>query len=334
MPMKSSGGSICIIAAFVGGLAQAQFPSSNFQFPPPPPDPKELRIAMDVQNVLLDVSVKDKNGQWISGLTKDHFRIVENGEPQEITWFTGEDIPVTLGIVLDNSGSMRAKRAEAVTAALAFVKTSNPHDEMFVITFNDRVHVGLPKDIPFSDSASKLRDALMVHEPAGRTALYDGIAKALEHGNTGKHARKALLVISDGGDNASGVNRETMQKLAMESRATIYTIGVFNDDDKEKNPGVLRELARITGGEAFVPGNLKQLEGICEKIGRDIRNRYVLSYTPIHKKPVGRERKIKVAAHTPERGHLSVRSRTRYLAPELENISSGAADRTRKRATK
>lgn len=139
-------------------------------------------------------------------------------------------------------------------------------------------------------------------------------------------------MISDGGDNASGINWETMQKLAMESRTTIYTIGVFNDDDKEKNPGILRKLAKITGGEAFVPGDLKQLEGICAGIGHDIRNRYVLSYTPIHKKPVGRERRIKVAAFTSDRGNLSVLSRTRYFAPELENISSGVADRAQKQA--
>ena len=278
---------------------------------------------MNVENVLLDVSVRDKSGQWVSGLSKDNFQVIENGEPQSIDWFTSEDIPVTLGIVLDTSASMRPKRPEAITAALAFVRTSNPHDEMFVVSFNERVHFALPNEVPFSDDPVKLRDALIMLEPSGRTALYDAIAKALAHAETGSHGRKALLVISDGGDNASAIDWKEMEKLALESKATIFTIGIFSPEDKDKNPGVLKQLARITGGEAYMPRKLTDLSGICQLVAKDIRNRYVLSYTPDHKKPVGRERKIQVNAQSGDRGKMSVTTRTRYLAPEPAGSGPG-----------
>jgi VWFA-related protein len=274
-----------------------------------------MRIKMDVENVLLDVSVRDKAGQWVSGLAKENFQIIENGEPQIIDWFTNEDIPVTLGIVLDNSASMRPKRPEAVTAALAFARTSNPHDEMFVVTFNERARLALPNELAFTDDPAKLRDALILLEPSGRTGLYDAIAKALAHSETGTHGRKALLVISDGGDNASAIDWKEMEKLALESKATIFTIGIFDPDDKDKNPGVLKQLARITGGEAYMPKELRELSGICQVVAKDIRNRYLLSYTPDHKKPVGRERKIQVNAQSSDRGKMSVTTRTKYLAP-------------------
>jgi VWFA-related protein len=297
----------------------AQVPSAvypQFQFPPPPPDPKELRIKMDVQTVLLDVSVRDNQGQWVSGLTKENFKVLENGEPQNINWFTNEDIPVTLGIVFDNSASMRPKRPEALTAALAFARTSNPHDEMFVVTFNERVQLALPEEMEFTDNPAKLRDSMILLEPSGRTALYDAIAKALKHSEKGSHGRKALLVISDGGDNSSVIDWREMEKLALESKATIFTIGIFNPEDKDKNPGVLKQLARITGGDSYMPKQLSELSGICQLIAKDIRNRYVLSYIPHHKKPVGRQRKIEVAAQSSDRGKMSVTTRTRYLAPE------------------
>src|SRR5687767_14528273 len=139
--MKPSIGLPFLIAALFTASMAGQI-SPQFHFPPPPPDPKDLRIAMDVDNVILDVSVKDRQGQWVSSLEQSHFSVTENGTRQKITWFSKEDIPVTLGIVLDNSGSMRPKRARAVTAALAFAKTSNPHDEMFAVTFNHKVQFG------------------------------------------------------------------------------------------------------------------------------------------------------------------------------------------------
>jgi VWFA-related protein len=320
---------ICFIATILGITINAQVPSAvypRFNFPPAPPDPKELRIKMDVETVLLDVSVRDKRGQWVSGLTQEDFKVVENGEPQTIDWFTSEDIPVTLGIIFDNSASMRPKRPEAVTAALAFARTSNPHDEIFVVTFNDRVRLALPEKVHFTDDPVKLRDALILLEPEGRTALYDAIFKGLEHAEVGSHGRKALLVISDGGDNSSSINWREMEKLALESRATIFTIGIFNPEDKDKNPGVLKQLARITGGEAYMPKELAELSGICELIAKDIRNRYLISYTPDHKKPVGRERKIDVDAQSPERGKMSVTTRTKYLAPSA--AGAGSAERS------
>jgi VWFA-related protein len=275
----------------------------------------EFRISTDVYNVLLDVGVRDPKGGYVSHLTKDDFQVEEDGVPQKISSFSDSDVPVTVGLVIDDSGSMRPKRAEVITAGLAFANASNPMDEIFVINFNDRVHFGLPPSLPFSDNIQKLATALERDRPEGRTTLYDAIATALEHLEKGTRDRKALVVVSDGGDNASTHKLPETMRMIEESHATIYTVGLFDLDDPDRNPGVLKRIASMSGGEAFLPEKLDDVIPICKKIAEDIRNRYTIGYVPARAAAKGGRHTIKVTAMAPHHGHLIVQTRTSYVAP-------------------
>ena len=317
--------SFVVLAGALAGPAPAQIdppPARNLAVPPPPPAPDAFAISSDVDVVLLDVSVKDSRGGFASGLEKDHFRVLENNREQKISVFSAQDIPVTVGLVVDNSGSVRPKRPEIVTAALTFVTQSHPQDEVFVVNFNDQVSFGLPADVKFTDNLQLLRTALLNNAARGRTALYDALKQALDHVQDGRRDKKTLVLISDGGDNASDTTEDEIFRLAEESLVTIYTIGIFNPDDKDKNPGFLKRLAAITGGEAFMPGEISQLVPVCEKIAKDIRNRYTIGYTPDDRNFDGKVRKLKVLAAAPDRGKLSVRTRTHYVAARGGDMTS------------
>jgi Ca-activated chloride channel homolog len=283
----------------------------------PPPEGSEFKIRSDVELVLLDVAVKDRLGGFVSGLKKEDFKVLESKVPQDISIFQAQDVPVTVGLVVDNSGSVRPKKPEIVTAALTLVKHSNPHDEVFVLNFNDRIVKGLPEGVDFTDDHAKLRDALVVNPAQGRTALYDGLRMALDHIEKGRLDKKTLVLISDGGDNASDTTRDEIVRLVQESLTTIYTVGIFNPHDKDKNPGFLKQLAEVSGGEYFAPQTLQHLSGVCEKIAKDIRNRYTLGYSPKNLTFDGKVRKLRVLALHPESGKtLEVRTRTQYIAAE------------------
>jgi VWFA-related protein len=280
-----------------------------------PQDPNAFKLSSNVDLVLLDVSVKDTSGGFVSGLAKEQFQIFDNGRPVEIRYFESGDIPVSLGLVVDNSGSMRVKRADVVTAALAFVTASNPNDQLFVVNFNDRPRFALPASMPFTDDRVKLRDALLRNPAEGRTAMNDGLKTGLEHLKNGKYYKKALVLISDGGDNASELGNEGLFRLIQESQATIYTIGIYDEDDKDKNPGVLKRIASLTGGECFLPQKLSDLVGVCTRVAKDIRNRYSLGFVPSSDMTMdGKPRALKVLASAPDRGKLAVRARTSYIA--------------------
>lgn len=283
-------------------------------------EPEEFKIRSDVELVVLDVSVKDAEGGFVSGLRKEDFKVFENKLPQEITAFNAQDVPVTVGLVVDNSGSVRPKKPEIVTAALTFVKESHPQDEVFVVNFNDRVAMGLPAGTDFSDDPNVLRMALLTNPAQGRTALYDGLKMALQHLEQGRLAKKTLVLISDGGDNASDTTRDEIMQMAEQSLATIYTVGIFNPEDKDKNPGFLKNLASLTGGEYYTPENISHLVGICQKIARDIRNRYSMGYTPKGLAHDGKIRKLKVTAVDPNQPtrRLRVRTRTHYIPLSLD----------------
>jgi len=187
-------------AAFaVVGWDQTKPPATAKQQEPQ----QDFTIRTTSRLVLLDVSVKDSEGGFVSGLTKDNFKVFENGKPQEITQFANADIPVTVGLVVDESGSMRPKKPQVVTAALAFIQASNPQDETFVINFNERARRGLPDIVPFTDDLNMLRAALWNGVPEGRTALYDALEMALHQLDMGRRDKKTLVLISDGGDNIS-----------------------------------------------------------------------------------------------------------------------------------
>jgi Ca-activated chloride channel family protein len=281
-------------------------------------DQPDFVIRSDVRLVLLDVSVKDRDGGWVSGLSKDDFRVDENGARQDITVFADNDIPVTVGILVDDSRSMTPKRAEVLSAATTFIEKCNPHDEIFVLNFNDTVKRGLPDRMLFSDDMGELREALMRGFPEGRTALNDAVADGLKQLQQGKRDKKALVLISDGGDNASHHNRGTMLDLVERSLATIYTIGLFDAGDIDQDPGILKKLARITGGIAYFPDNAQELSDACTRIAKDIRTRYTVGYSPTASNG-GALRRVHVRVSAPGRPGLMARTRLSYRYEQATN---------------
>jgi Ca-activated chloride channel family protein len=273
--------------------------------------PNDFTIRTTSRLVLLDVSVKDASGGFVSGLSKDRFQVYENGRPQQITHFADADIPVTVGIAVDESGSMRPKRAEVITAALTFNQASNPKDEMFIVNFNEKPRLGLPDGVLFSDSVQQLRSAFWHGNPEGRTALYDALEMSLRHLEFGRQSKKALVVISDGGDNHSSHTLEDVMSAVLTSATTIYTIGIYDEDDPETNEGVLRKLAHVSGGVFYHPKTLDEIVPICRQIAKDIRSRYTIGYVPSTEGKMVRH--IKVAASAADHATLNVRTRTSYV---------------------
>lgn len=297
-------------------------PGAGAGQPPPEPEPSQrhqegqetIRVSVDL--VVLHATVhKNRRRALVSGLGKEDFQIYEDGVLQEIHSFSHEDIPVTVGLVLDNSGSMIPKRQEVITATLAFARSSNPHDQIFLINFNENVSFGLPDNMPFTDDVGQLEVALSKTTANGMTALYDAVAVGLEHLQKGKQDKKVLIVISDGADNASRLNLAEIMTKAEQSDAIIYTLGLFEQGDPDRNPGVLKQLARATGGEAYLPWSVKEAVSICERIAHDIRNQYTLAYIPTNRKQDGTYRAVEVRAAAPSHGALSVRTRAGYYAP-------------------
>jgi VWFA-related protein len=278
-------------------------------------------ISDNVDMVLLDASVKDPHGGYVTGLSKDAFKVMEDGRPREITSFTNADAPVTVGLVVDNSGSMRLKRPEVILAGLAFAKESNPKDEFFVINFNDSVVAGLPRSLPFTDDLQTLRKALYYGKPAGKTALYDAIAVALKDLEKGHHDKRTLIVVSDGGDNASRISQQQLIALIEASRATIYTVGLGDAGDPDLNTGLLHKVAAISGGQYFQPQSMDDVIPIFKKISKDIRSRYTIGYIPDETNTKRRVRSLKITARSKGR-KLVVKSRTSYMISPMKQASS------------
>jgi VWFA-related protein len=276
-------------------------------------DSESFRISVDVALVVLPATVTDRQGGFVSNLGEQDFEVYENGVKQHIRLFRNEDIPVTVGMVVDQSTSMRPKLAEVSAAAQTFVRSSNPEDEMFVVNFNEHVSLGLPGAVRFTNDTVQLARAIVTRPAGGQTALYDAIAKALEELQAGSRDKKVLVIVSDGGDNASARSLAQVMKLAGQSSAVIYTIGVFDEDDQDRNPGVLKRLARATGGEAFFPGQLSEVAPICDRIARDIRHQYTIGYVPSNLTRNAGYRTIRVVARAKGR-EVSVRTRTGYVA--------------------
>ena len=275
----------------------------------------EYTIRVNADSVVLPATVRNHKGTPVSGLGKDDFQVYEDGVLQQIEYFSHEDIPVTVGLVVDNSGSMRPKRSEVIAAALAFVRSSNPQDQMFVVNFNEHVSFGLPADTPFTDQAAQLQVALSRINANGETALYDAVAAALDHLKMGNRDKKVLIVVSDGGDNASKHTLDQVLALARQSDAIIYTIDIHVEEDLDRNPTALKRLAKATGGEDFLVESLPDVVPICAQIAHDIRSQYTLAYTPANKAQDRTYRVIRVKAKAPGHGALVVRTRAGYYAP-------------------
>jgi VWFA-related protein len=277
-------------------------------------DSGSYRFSVDVALVVLQATVNDRQGNVVSNLGAGDFEVYEDGVPQHIGLFRNEDIPVTAGLVVDHSTSMWPKLADVAAAARAFVRSSNRQDEMFVVNFNEVATLGLPSTVRFTDSTAELEQAIAAAPARGQTALYDAVTKGLGELQAGSRDKKVLVVVSDGGDNASQHSLDQVMQLAGQSSAVIYTIGVFDLSDEERNPRVLKRLARETGGEAFFPHELDEVLAICERIARDIRHQYTIGYVPTNTARDGSHRAIRVLARLKGSGRLSVRTRTGYLA--------------------
>jgi Ca-activated chloride channel homolog len=306
---------------------QGQLPPSTVPNIPPPPglnppgQPSQGgAIKASVDLVVLHVTITNDAGQFVGDLKKTDFRVLENKVDQNISVFSREDVPVTMGLVIDNSGSMREKREQVNSAAMTFVKTSNPQDEAFVVNFNDEYY--LDTDGEFTNDQKDLNNALSRIDTRGSTALYDAVIGSLDHLKKGHKDKHVLLVITDGDDDASRKSLADTMKAAEQSNAAIYTIGVFSADDRKndkkmvrKSTRELKELAEVTGGMAYFPETLDDVKPTCEQVARDIRNQYTIGYYPTNAAKDGTFRPVQVQLlASGGHGKLSVRTRTGYYA--------------------
>jgi Ca-activated chloride channel family protein len=293
--------------------------------PTPPPGTssspqKSERIRISTDLVVLHATVTDDHGQFVNGLKESNFRVFEDKVEQKVSAFANEDVPVTMGLVIDNSGSMREKRAQVNAAALTFVRTSNPQDEVFVVNFNDEYYLDLNED--FTNDQRELNEALSRIDARGSTALFDAIIGSLDHLKKGHKDKRVLLVITDGDDDASRKTLAYTVQVAQQSDAQIFAIGVFSDQDRKSDKKMIRnskkeltQLATVTGGEAYFPDNLEQVTTVCQQVAHDIRNQYTLGYYPSNTAKDGTFRQVQVQLIPPkDRSKLTVRTRTGYYA--------------------
>jgi len=273
--------------------------------------------------VVLPVRVTGADGDFVSGLAQERFRVYEDGRRQPIALFRQEDTPVTVGLVVDHSRSMGPKLSGVAAAVSAFAQSSNPDDEMFVVDFSDNVSVELPGGKPFTSNPQELAQAVSAVSARGMTALYDAVAEGLNHLQLGRWDKKALIIVSDGGDNASGRKYADILELSRRSQAVIYAIGLVGAPEEE-NPGVLRRLSKDTGGLAFFPAQGESISDISARIAHDLREQYTLGFTP-EKRNDDSFRKIHVEVTAPGLGKLQVRTRSGYSAAALKRPVAGAS---------
>ena len=279
-------------------------------------DPQPFRISVNVDLVVLNVSVSNRGSHFVPDLREANFEVYEDGVKQSIRLFKHEDVSVTVGLIVDHSGSMRHKLTDVVAAARTFVQASSAQDEMFVVNFSDKVTMGLPAGIPFTNRADDLARAISNTPAAGMTALYDALIVARTRLQRGTRDKKVLVLISDGRDNASKHGLAEVIAMTQKSKALIYAIGIFDPEDPDRNPGVLRRIAAATGGEAYFPRQLPDVVAVCERIAHDIRQQYTIGYVSRVASPSGTYRTIRVVAKDLEKRKLLVRTRPGYVSGE------------------
>lgn len=274
-------------------------------------------LNVDVNLVILHVSVTDEKDRLVNSLAQPNFSVYEDKVQQQISLFKQEDVPVSMGLVIDSSGSMRTKRERVNAAALTFAQTSNPEDEIFLVNFNDQAFI----DHDFTTSRQDLTDALSTIDARGGTALHDAIYLSLEHLKEGKEDKKVLLLITDGEDRDSRYKFESVLEYAKQSSASIYVIGLFdreNDQTREQKRAVrnLKELAEQTGGKYFFPESVDEVEAICRDVAHEIRNQYTIGYKPSNIKKDGSWRTVTVALkESKQYKKLTARTKQGYYAP-------------------
>lgn len=280
---------------------------------------KPQGLKLDVDLALVNVTVTDPYNRLVTGLDPDNFRVYEDNVEQEVVTFSSEDVPISIGVIFDMSGSMTNKIGKAREAAIQFFKTANPQDEFFLVSFNERAEL----TSAFTNSVEDLQSRMMLAAPKGRTALLDAIYLGLSQMRGAKNGKRALLILSDGGDNHSRYNESDIKRLVKEADTQLYAIGIFdplgyrNRTPEELNgPSLLSEVTEMTGGRVFAVENLNDLPDIASKIGMELRNQYVLGYRPSNKVHDARWRKIKIKLRAPKGlPPLNVYSKTGYYAP-------------------
>jgi VWFA-related protein len=263
--------------------------------------------------VVVPVTVTDDDGHLITDLPRDAFTVLDESRRQEIAAFSHQDVPVSIALVIDDSGSMQQRIGQVMAAALAFARWSHPEDDLEVIAFNDHVRRALDRSVTAAD-VNTLEAALRTLRPEGQTALYDALMVGLEQLNQAAHQRRVLVLVSDGGDNASRATIDDVLDRARRSNVTIYAIGLYDENGRDRNPGVLKQLAQATGGERFLPKSPGPLMTACERIAREIRNSYTIGYVPPDRD--GRFHRLRVMVAAPGRGSLKVRTRPGYVAAD------------------
>ncbi|MBZ5508804.1 MAG: VWA domain-containing protein [Acidobacteriia bacterium] len=273
-------------------------------------------VAVDVNLVLVNVTVTDDWNRIVTGLDKENFSVLEGSEIQEVRHFSSEDAPISLGVIFDMSGSMNDKILKAREAVIEFFKTANPQDEFFMITFNDRPQLRAD----FTKSVEDIQGKLVYTVPQGSTAMLDAIYMGVSKMKDARNSKKALLIISDGGDNHSRYTENEIKSMVKEADVQIYSIGIFSlaptQQEEIAGPALLTEISQVTGGRMFTISNPNELSDVATKIGIELRNQYVLGYRPNNKVKDGHWRKIKVKLNPPKGlPHLNVYARTGYYAP-------------------
>jgi Ca-activated chloride channel family protein len=306
---------LSLILPLLSLIATQLLPEDFRSSRPAAPEKNSITFSINVGLVVLPITVLDKSGRFVSGLEEKNFEIMEDGERQHIEVFDHKDMPVAVGLIIDNSSSMVPKRTEVINAALKLAESSNPDDQIFVVHFNEFVSFALRLGQAFTSDVEELKTAVGNISGTGMTSLYDALVDGLEHVGASKLPRRVLVVVSDGGDNSSRHTLKQVFDLAARSNAMIYAIGIYDEYDRESNPKVLRNIARVTGGEAFFPKNSSQLSEICDRIAKDVRSQYTLGYIPSNQNNDGKYRSIRVSVKSPETGRLTVRTRSGYVAP-------------------
>jgi Ca-activated chloride channel homolog len=282
-----------------------------------PPTPtgsssEEPTFSVGTRLVVLPVSVLDRSGKLVTNLPQKAFKVFENGVEQPIKIFRREDVPISLGIIIDNSGSMREKRQKVETASLDLVKASNPQDEVFIVNFNDDAFL----DVPLTNDIKKMEQGVARIDSRGGTAMRDAISMSMDYlRKDGKRQKEALLVITDGNDNASNITLEKLVSRAQQNEVTVYSIGLLNEEERREARMAKRALdaiSRDSGGQAFYPKSPVDVDEIALRVAREIRNQYTIAYSPTVQQMDGSFRQIKVTVNGP--GHPIVHTRTGYYA--------------------
>jgi VWFA-related protein len=304
MRRPSNGSLLLLLALFVAvGGVYAQFRS-------------------DTRLVVLHASVIDKHGKLLTDLKQNAFKVFENGQPQQIKRFRREDVPVSLGIIIDDSGSMLTKRSRVEAAALSLVRESNPEDEVFIVNFNDEWYL----DVPFTSDIHKMEQGISKIDSRGGTAMRDAISASLDYmKDKAKKDKKVLLIITDGNDNASNTSLEKVVSRCNQSDTLVYAIGLFTEEEKHegaKARRALSELTTATGGLAFYPKDVSEVQSEASEVAKDIRNQYAIDYTPTIQELDGSYRQIKVVVDAP--GKPTVRTRSGYYATPEPRVRASA----------